>query len=64
LRITKIIPKPVRAAWKVMEHGRSWRLVEGHGSLGKVTEPCGAWWRIKEAHKKSYDMSGRNLGRK
>jgi len=47
-----------------MEHGRSWRLIEGHGSLGKVTEPCGAWWRIKEAHKKSYDMSGRNLGRK
>jgi len=21
---------------------RSWRLVEGHGSLRKVTEPCGA----------------------
>jgi hypothetical protein len=24
------------------QHGRSWRLVEGHGSLGKVTKPCGA----------------------
>jgi len=35
--------------------------MEGHGSLGKVTEPCGAWWRIKEARRKSYDMSGRNL---
>jgi hypothetical protein len=32
--------------------------------LGKVTKPCGAWWRIKEAFKRSYDMSGRNLGRK
>jgi hypothetical protein len=31
--------------------------------LGKVTEPCGAWWRIKEARRKSYDMSSRNLGR-
>jgi hypothetical protein len=20
-------------------------------------EPCGAWWRIKEAHRRSYDMS-------
>jgi len=29
--------------------------------LGKVTEPCGAWWRIKEARRRSYDMSGRNL---
>jgi hypothetical protein len=38
--------------------------MEGHGSLGKVTEPCGVWWRIKEARRKSYDMSGRNLGRK
>jgi len=41
--------------------------MEGHGgqgSLGKVTEPCEAWWRIKEARRKSYDMSGRNLGRK
>jgi len=27
-------------------------------------QPCGAWWRIKEAHRRSYDMSGRNLGRK
>jgi hypothetical protein len=53
--VTKIIPELARAAW---------RLVEGHGSLGKVTEPCGAWWRIKEACRKSYDMSGRNLGRK
>jgi len=44
--------------------GRSWRLVEGHGSLGKVTEPCGAWWRIKEARRRSFiDMSDRNLGR-
>jgi hypothetical protein len=46
------------------QHGRSWRLEEGHRSLGKVTEPCGAWWRIKEAWRRSYDMSGRNLGRK
>jgi hypothetical protein len=46
------------------QHGRSWRLVKGHGSLGKVMKPCGAWWRIKEAHRRSYDMSGRNLGRK
>jgi len=38
------------------QHGRSWRLVEGHGSLGKVMEPCGAWWRIKEARRRSYDM--------
>jgi hypothetical protein len=38
--------------------------MESHGSLGKVTEPCGAWWRIKESLRKSYDMSGRNLGRK
>jgi hypothetical protein len=45
-------------------NGRSWKLVEGHGSLRKVTEPCGAWWRIKEARRRSYDMSGRNLGRK
>jgi hypothetical protein len=36
------------------QHGRSRRLVEGHGSLGKVTKPCGAWWRIKEALRKSY----------
>jgi hypothetical protein len=53
--VTKITPELARAAW---------RLVEGHGSLGKVTESCGAWWRIKEARRKSYDMSGRNLGRK
>jgi len=39
-------------------------VIKGHGSLRKVTEPCGAWWRIKEAHRRSYDMSGRNLGRK
>jgi hypothetical protein len=38
--------------------------MEGHGSLGKVMEPCGAWWRIKEPCRRSYDMSGRNLGRK
>jgi len=38
--------------------------IEGHGSLGKVTESCGAWWRIKEARKRSYDMSGKNLDRK
>jgi len=46
------------------QHGRSWRLVKGHRSLGKVTEPCGAWWRMKETRRRSYDMSGRNLGRK
>jgi len=80
--VTKIIPEPARAAWKVVEvsrrswiigegNGTLWSLVEdqrsrvkGHGSLGKVTAPCGAWWRIKEARRKSYDMSGRNLGRK
>jgi hypothetical protein len=38
--------------------------MEGHGSLGKVTEPCGAWWRIKEACKRSYDMSGRKSWQK
>jgi len=38
--------------------------MEGHGSLGKVMEPYGAWWRIKEARRRSYDMNGRNLGRK
>jgi hypothetical protein len=32
--------------------------------IGKVTEPCGAWWRIKKTRKKSYDMSGINLDRK
>jgi hypothetical protein len=31
--------------------------MEGHGSLGKVTEPCGAWWRIKEARRRSYVAS-------
>jgi hypothetical protein len=36
---------------------RSWIIEEGN-------EPCGAWWRIKEARRRSYDMSGRNLGRK
>jgi hypothetical protein len=43
---------------------RSWRLVEGHGSLRKVTEPCGAWCRIKEAHKRSYDMSDKKSWQK
>jgi hypothetical protein len=38
--------------------------MECHELLGKVMESCGAWWRIKEARRKSYDMSGRNLGRK
>ncbi len=38
--------------------------MEGRGSLGKVTEPCGAWWRIKETRRRSYDTSGRNIGRK
>jgi hypothetical protein len=31
--------------------------------LGKVTKPCGAWWRIKKARRRSYDMSGKNLDR-
>jgi hypothetical protein len=40
-----------RRSWIIggEQHGRSWRLVEGHESLGKVMEPCGTWWRIKEA---------------
>jgi hypothetical protein len=25
--------------------------------MGNVTEPCGAWWRIKEARRKSYVVS-------
>jgi hypothetical protein len=30
-----------KSFWNLPEqHGRSWRLVEGHGSLGKVMEPC------------------------
>jgi hypothetical protein len=27
-------------------------------------EPCGAWWKIKKTRRRSYHMSGRNLGRK
>jgi len=33
-KVTKIIPKPTKAAWKVMEVSRrSWIIGEGNGTL-------------------------------
>jgi hypothetical protein len=53
--VTKIIPEPAKAEWKVMEVSRrSWIIGEGNGTL----------WSLVEDQRRLYDMSGRNLGRK
>jgi hypothetical protein len=37
--VTKIIPKPARAAWKVMEVSRrSWIIGKGNGTLWSLVE--------------------------